>query len=349
MPGSHRGNTTGGMKTFTDFSLRGFNSFGVEAVARKLVQLDSMQDISQLGATAFNPGTDLVLGGGTNILFTRDVEGTVFLNRMAGKTVFADDGESVLVDIAAGENWHEFVTWSLEQGFCGLENLSLIPGLAGAAPMQNIGAYGVEISELLDSVKVLDWHSGKTANIDARNCGLGYRDSRFKSADPGRFLILSCRLKLRRNAKPVITYAGLAEELAAMNIHNADARQVSEAVIRLRKRKLPDPVTVGNAGSFFKNPVVSAEEAETLRATYPAIPVFNPTDHTLKLSAAWLIEQCGWKGFREDDAGVSARHALVLVNHGKASGKQLLSLSQKISCSVYERFGVRLEREPQLF
>jgi UDP-N-acetylmuramate dehydrogenase len=336
------------MKVIADFDLRRYNTFGVSARTRRLVRLESMQDIEQLETASFDPGTDLVIGGGSNLLFTGDITGSVYLNRITGKHIVEDNGDALLLDVFGGEQWHELVLWTLGKGLCGLENLSLIPGLAGAAPMQNIGAYGVEISSLLESVQAFDWKSGEIIRLGHADCGFSYRDSRFKSIDPGRYLIVSCRLKLTRNTSPNISYAGLAEELAAMGISNPDARQVSDAVIRIRKRKLPDPEIIGNAGSFFKNPEIGTNKAEELQSRHASIPVYQVSDATAKLSAAWMIEQCGWKGFRHGDAGVSDQHALVLVNHGNASGMELLKLSQRIENSVFEKFGITLEREPQL-
>ncbi len=336
------------MKKLRHVSLRPLTTFGVDAHAHHLVQLESMQDIAELPDGAFNPERDLVLGGGSNILFTGDVEGTVYLNRIKGRIIIEDDGDSVLIDVAAGESWHQLVRWSLRQGFCGLENLSLIPGLAGAAPMQNIGAYGVEISDLLESVEVLDWPSGEILRISHHDCRFSYRDSRFKSEQPDRFLIMSCRLRLRRNCKPNISFAGLREELRAMNISDPGPREVSDAVIRIRKRKLPNPEFIGNAGSFFKNPQIDVDQAEMLRSTHDGIPIHRMSANAAKLSAAWMIDQCGWKGYRDGDAGVSEQHALVLINHGCARGIQILDLSRRIADSVHERFGIRLEREPRV-
>ena len=336
------------MKELRHVSLRPLTTFGVDATARRLVQLESMQDITALTGGSFSPERDLVLGGGSNILFTADVGGTVFLNRIKGRNIVEDDGDSVLIDVAAGESWHELVLWSLQQGFCGLENLSLIPGLTGAAPMQNIGAYGVELSDLLESVEALDWAAGRMLRIDHHDCRFAYRDSRFKSEEPDRFLIVSCRLRLQRKCKPNISYAGLSKELQAMNIVEPGAREISDAVIRIRRRKLPNPEFIGNAGSFFKNPKIDAEQAEVLRTRHQGIPIHLASANTAKLSAAWMIDQCGWKGYREGDAGVSEQHALVLVNHGCAHGMQILKLSRRVSDSVFERFGIRLEREPRV-
>ncbi len=342
------------MKTAADISLKPFNSFGVNAVANNMHWLESMDDVQQLQAqsqpaSSFDTGADLVLGGGSNILFTSDVPGTVYLNRIRGRNLVEEDGDSVLIEVAAGENWHEFVLWTLNQGYYGLENLSLIPGLVGAAPMQNIGAYGVEISNVLESVKALDWQSGQIVSIKSEDCGFSYRDSRFKSTEPDRFLILSCHLRLLKNFKPELSYTGLASELSAMNIKNPGAKEVSEAVIRIRQRKLPDPAVIANAGSFFKNPEIGTDRAEELRSGHKAMPVYRVSDEICKLSAAWMIEQCGWKGFRQGDAGVSRDHALVLVNHGQASGFEILELSWSIAKSVQDRFGITLVREPQVF
>lgn len=337
------------MKRLEQVSLRAFNTFGTEAHARQLLQLESLDDAGQLGAGDFRPGFDLVLGGGSNLLFVDDVPGTVYLNRIKGRHLLEDDGDSVLIEAAAGESWHELVCWSLDQGFSGLENLSLIPGLAGAAPMQNIGAYGVELSDLLDSVLVFDWHSGQSLRLANRDCHFSYRDSRFKSGEPERFLILSCRLRLHRTWQPKLSYTGLREELDTMGLASPNARQVSAAVIRLRQRKLPNPEQIGNAGSFFKNPRIPTDQAEALKMEHKGLPVHPGDDGQSRISAAWMIEQCGWKGYREGDTGVSAQHALVLVNHGTAQGREILALSRRIADSVLERFGVKLEREPALF
>lgn len=329
-------------------SLRAFNTFGVDVTAKKLVQLDTVSDIEHLSGQEFVSGRDLVLGGGSNLLFTGDIPGTVYLNRIRGVSTYQDDGATVLVDASGGESWHELVLWSLSQGLSGLENLSLIPGLVGAAPMQNIGAYGVELSDLLDSVQALDWQTGRVRRIAHKDCGFAYRDSVFKSVYPDRFLILACRLRLQRQFAPRLEYAGLQEELLSMGIQRADASEVSQAVIRLRLRKLPNPEMIGNAGSFFKNPLVDADLAEVLKTKHAGLPVHTSADGQAKLSAAWLIESCGMKGHREGDAAVSAQHALVLVNHGCATGLQLLQLSQKIESEVFAKFGVRLEREPRV-
>ncbi len=330
------------MKHHGDCSLRPFNTFGVNAAARALVEIESAADVEDV---LFDPATDLVLGGGSNVLFAGDVEGTVFLNRIRGRRVVAQDGDHAIVEAAAGENWHELVRWTLAQGLSGLENLSLIPGLVGAAPIQNIGAYGMELAGVLDAVTA--WHlvNHEWRSFSNRECRFAYRDSRFKSEEPGRHLIVSIRLRLDRRFNPRLNYAGLGEELDSMGISDPSAVQVSDAVIRIRQRRLPDPAAAGNAGSFFKNPEVDLDLAEGLRGRYPGLPVHRAGAGTAKLGAAWMIERCGWKGFRDRDAGVSAQHALVLVNHGRASGRELLLLARRVRDSVAEEFGVRLEPE----
>ena len=239
--------------------------------------------------------------------------------------------------------------WTLGRGLCGLENLALIPGTVGAAPIQNIGAYGVEVREHVHVVEAFDRERGDFVRLDADACAFAYRDSLFKHA-PDRYIVNAVEFRLPHACTPRLGYAGLAEELQAMGVEGTPrASQVAEAVIRIRRRKLPDPAVLGNAGSFFKNPIVPLAQAEALLAEHPALPVFRGSDaDSRKLSAAWLIDQCGWKGHRDGDAGVSPDHALVLVNHGQATGAELLALAQRIQASVFERFGIRLEPEPRI-
>ncbi len=334
------------MKTGENLALKSFTTFGVAARAARVVEIDSPADLARC---RFEPATDLVLGGGSNVLLASDIDGTVFLNRIRGMRAVEDRGQSVLVEARGGQLWHSLVLWSLREGLSGLENLSLIPGLVGAAPMQNIGAYGVELSEVLERVEAWDWQQGRMVEFSTAECGFAYRDSRFKSRDAGRFFITRIFLRLARHFTPRLDYDELREELGRSNIAAPDAHQVSRAVIMLRRRKLPDPTLLGNAGSFFKNPQVSAAEAESLRARFRDLPSFPANAATVKLSAAWLIEQCGWKGHREGDAGVSDRHALVLVNHGNASGAEILALAHRVRDSVLERTGVRLEPEARIY
>lgn len=288
-----------------------------------------------------------VLGGGSNVLITGDIEGLLLHLATQGRRIIEADGGRVQVVVAAGENWHELVLWTLRQGLVGLENLSLIPSSVGAAPIQNIGAYGVELSECLHAVTAFDRERRAWVELDHAACAFGYRDSVFKQ-QPGRFVLTEVTLALTRNRPLTIDYAGIRTELDAMAVATPDANAVSEAVIRLRRRKLPDPAQLPNAGSFFKNPLVAAAPAATLVQHHPSLPHWPMPDGRVKLSAGWLIETTGLRGYRCGDAGVAPGHALVLVNHGTASGADILTLAQHIQQRVAERFGVSLETEPVL-
>jgi len=334
------------MKRIADASLKHLNSFSVEARAHRLIELTSEQDLQTFTSEhRFDAKRDVILGGGSNILFAGDIEGSVVLNRITGKKIIEDSGDEVLVQAHAGENWHQLVLWCLGQGLSGIENLALIPGLTGAAPMQNIGAYGVELADVLQSVQTIDLKSGQDREFKHRECQLGYRDSRFKSADAGKYLITGIRLLLRRTFKPNLAYKGLAEELLSMGISEPTAQQVCEAVVRIRQRKLPDPNTVGNAGSFFKNPVINREIANALAKEFEGLPVY-PAEGGAKLSAAWMIEHCDWKGRSIGGAAVSEQHALVLINKGDATGTEILALAKAIQDSVKKRFDIELQTEP---
>lgn len=327
-------------------SLQTFNTFGVESSAQLMLELEYEEDI--LSIPSFNPEIDLILGGGSNVLFVSDVPGTVLLNRIAGKDVVEAAGDHVWIEAGAGENWHELVRWTLSLGYSGLENLSLIPGLAGAAPIQNIGAYGVELASVLESVTAWDLEQNKWSTLTSDQCRLAYRDSLFKSSQPDRYLITSIRLRLNTVFQPQLEYAGLRDELAQAMTGQPTAMDVSDAVIRLRQRKLPDPSVTGNAGSFFKNPELPADTAAMLKGQHPDMPAWPQDNGAVKLSAAWMIEHCGLKNCRRGDAGVSDRHALVLVNHGSASGRDILELSVRIQSEIFDTFGVRLEPEPRI-
>ena len=334
------------MKVTEHPSLKAFNTLGVEASAALMLALESEEDL--LTVPAFDPGKDFVLGGGSNVVFVSDIPGTVYYNQIGGKEIVRSSDDHVWIEAGAGENWHELVRWTLKQGLSGLENLSLIPGLAGAAPIQNIGAYGVELAAVLDSVTAWDLFRYRWMTFSREDCHLGYRDSRFKSIEAGRYMITSIRLQLDRRFRPQLEYAGLREELAQAGVLHPTPTEVSDAVVRLRLRKLPYPVTDGNAGSFFKNPVLGRDEALVLKARFPDLPTWNMKDSTVKLSAAWLIESCGLKGQRVGGAAVSQQHALVLVNSGSARGEDFLELANNIQTTIHDQFGVRLEPEPRI-
>ncbi len=329
-------------------SLRTRNSFGVEARAALLVEVRRTEALAELMAFArFRTQAPLVLGAGSNILFTRDWPGVVLSLDTRGIELLDDDGEHLQLRVAAGERWHDFVLWSLAKGCRGLENLALIPGTVGAAPIQNIGAYGVEVAEFIVAVEAWDRDAGRLVTLTAAQCAFGYRDSLFKR-EQERWIVVAVRFALPRQRALRTDYAGVGEELAAMGVHDAGAAQVAEAVMRLRTRKLPDPAVLGNAGSFFKNPLLAADAARTLCARHPGLPCWPDPQGRAKLSAAWLVEQAGCKGLREGDAAVSQQHALVLVNHGNASGAQLWALAERVRTAVQARFGVVLEPEPRI-
>jgi UDP-N-acetylmuramate dehydrogenase len=334
------------MKIEQNPSLGALNSFGVEAGASALLTIESEEDVLEL--PALDPERDILLGGGSNVLLVTDIPGSVYLNRIGGRAVVDDGPDSAVIEVGAGENWHDLVRWSLENGLSGLENLSLIPGLAGAAPIQNIGAYGVELSSVLERVTAWDWRRSAWTSFDRQECQLGYRDSRFKGPDKERYLITSISLRLNRRFDARLDYAGIREELEAAGIRQPTALDVSDAVIRLRRRKLPDPREIGNAGSFFKNPAVSADFADKLQGQLAAVPQWGGHSGSVKLSAAWLIEHCGLKGFRAGDAGISEKHALVLVNYGSASGRDIAELARNVQKRVLEETGIALEPEPRL-
>lgn len=330
------------------------NTFGIAARTGSLIETDDASDLPALFAVELAEATPLVIGGGSNLLIVEDPPLTL---RLSSQRIATIDGRSGIVRADAGVEWHAFVMWTLAHGHAGLENLALIPGTVGAAPIQNIGAYGVEVCERIHAVEAFERATGAFHRFDAAACAFAYRDSMFKR-DLDRYLITAVEFALPRidalePSALKLDYAGIREELAAMNAATPDARSVAEAVIRLRTRKLPDPAVVGNAGSFFKNPIVPAAQAEALLAAHPQLPAFRGGDDgTRKLSAAWLIDACGWKGHRvasgSGDAGVSDRHALVLVNHGRATGAELLALARSIAESVRSRFGVEIEPEPRL-
>ncbi len=326
-------------------SLATLNTLRVPARANLLADIRDAAKLPELlDFPAMRQGRLLVLGEGSNVLFTGDFDGTVLRMSTRGVQV-QGDGDSARIAVAAGERWDDFVRWTLGQGFAGLENLILIPGTVGAAPIQNIGAYGCEVAEFVESVEAWDIHERRVVVLDHAACAFAYRDSRFKH-EPGRYIVTAVRFVLPRSRALRTDYAGIAAELQRMAVDAPAPFHVAEAVVRLRTRKLPDPAVIGNAGSFFKNPIVDAALADALKREHPELPAWPQADGRSKISAAWMIEAAGFKGMREGDAGISNRHALVLVNHGGATGPQLWSLAQKVRLGVCEKFGVQLEPEP---
>lgn len=335
------------MQIHHHFSLRSYNSFGIDAEARSFADFHTTEDLTELVTEQLDPGKDqlLILGGGSNILFTKDFDGWVLHNRIKGIELLKEDDNHFYVKAGAGENWHGFVQYCIDHNYAGAENLSLIPGNVGASPIQNIGAYGVEIRDIFQELEAFDLFEKKVRTFQPADCDFGYRESVFKKSAKGRYVILNIIYRLNKKPDFHTGYGAIVQELERMGIQELSIRAVSEAVMHIRSTKLPDPKQTGNAGSFFKNPVISISQYTTLTHTYPTIPGYAAGEKLIKLAAGWLIEQCGWKGFRKGDAGCYPTQALVLVNYGKASGKEILDLSQSIIDSVQEKFGIQLERE----
>ncbi len=331
-----------------DVSLQPFNTFGVATRARYLAHAHDDAEVGEaLQAAKRLQLPLLVIGGGSNLLLTGDVEALVLRMASRGLRIVSSQGDVVLVEAEAGEPWHPFVQWTLEQGLQGLENLSLIPGTVGAAPMQNVGAYGVEIKDVFAGLTALDRHTGELREFTLDECQFAYRDSRFKR-EVGRWLILRVRFALARAGALRLDYGPLRQRLAEQGVGEPTASDVSRAICSIRSEKLPDPAVLGNAGSFFKNPLVSADLAARLRAEHADLVAYPQADGQVKLAAGWLIEKAGWKGFRDGDAGVHRQQALVLVNYGGATGAQLLALARRIQADIQARFGVSLEIEPNI-
>lgn len=321
------------------------NTLRVAATARLLAEVRDASKLPEiLDFPAIRSGPIQVLGEGSNVLFADDYAGTVLVMANQGVQV-EHEGEFTRLAVAAGERWDDFVRWTLGQGLAGMENLILIPGTVGASPIQNIGAYGTEVAEFIESVEAWDTQSHAVVTLDHDACAFAYRDSLFKR-EPRRYIVTAVRFALPRLRELKLDYAGIRAELARMGVDKPAPFHVAEAVVHLRTRKLPDPAVIGNAGSFFKNPIVDAVQGETLKREYAELPAWPTADGRWKLSAAWLIEAVGLKGERDGDAGISNRHALVLVNHGHATGRQLWAFARQVIERVQEQFGVRLEPEP---
>ncbi len=329
-------------------SLKPFNTFGVEARAAYFTEVASVEGLREVLRQAVPPV--LILGGGSNVLFTRDWPGTVVLNRIGGIEVVRRFARRIWVRAGGGENWHHLVQWAVQRGLGGIENLSLIPGSVGAAPIQNIGAYGVEIKETLVSLEAMELATGRLRIFSRRECCFDYRDSVFKHEEKGRWCITSVTLSLTIEGHAINTsYGDVARTLAQMGVQQPTPADVSEAVMRIRRAKLPDPALLGNSGSFFKNPILRPDEWARIRRRFPEAPHYPLPDGCVKVPAGWLIEQCGWKGKRVGNAGCYDKQALVLVNYGNATGQEVHALAQAIQASVAETFGVTLQPEVNIW
>ena len=340
------------MQIQENISLRPYNTFGIDANARYFARFSGVEELEELlefagaqGKKTTAPLPLLVLGGGSNILLTRDVDGLVLKNEIGGITEMHEDEEYVYIRSGAGETWHRFVLHCIARNWAGIENLSLIPGSVGATPIQNIGAYGVEIDDVFWSLEAWHIRERKRVTFTRSDCAFGYRDSIFKNKYKGQFVILSVTYRLRKKPRFNTAYGAIEQELQRMGVQELSIKAVSDAVIHIRSSKLPDPEKTGNAGSFFKNPEIDAAQFAGLKEKFPGIIGYSLPGEKVKLAAGWLIEQSGWKGYRKGDAGCHPAQALVLVNYGQATGRQILELAGAIAASVQERFGVALERE----
>ncbi|WP_234736079.1 UDP-N-acetylmuramate dehydrogenase [Tellurirhabdus bombi] len=332
----------------SNISLKSYNTFGIDAKARYWVEVESQDDLKTLfQLTEFLTIPKLILGGGSNILLTRDFDGLVVKNNIKGIEVVREDSQHVYVRAGAGENWHNFVLYCVAHHYAGIENLSLIPGTVGAAPMQNIGAYGVEIEQVFEQLEAVHLKTGEIHTFLHSDCRFGYRESIFKHEAKGEYIITSVTFQLNKTPTFHTSYGAIQETLTEMGIADdqLSIKAISDAVIRIRRSKLPDPAEIGNAGSFFKNPEIPKEQFDRLKALYPAMPGYPIGETAVKVPAGWLIEQAGWKGKRVGNTGVHTKQALVLVNHGGTTGEEVKALAAKIQASVADQFGIHLNPE----
>lgn len=334
------------MNLLENVSLKPYNTFGIDVSAKYFSTFNSTEQLQAiLENRDLNSLPRLILGGGSNMLFTKDFDGIVLRNRIPGIEVVNEDSEFWYVKSGAGVLWHDLVLWCIERGYQGIENLSLIPGTSGAAPIQNIGAYGVELKDTFYQLEAIDLTAGKLVVYDKEACDFGYRQSVFKAELKGKFIITSITLALRKQPQYNVSYGAITQELSKMGVDSPDAKTISQAVVKIRQSKLPDPSKIGNAGSFFKNPEVSASQYELLHKNFPDVVSYPLADGNYKLAAGWLIEQCGWKGKVVGNTGSHKDQALVLVNYGNATGNEIRDLAFRILDSVKQRFGVAIEPE----
>ncbi len=333
------------MKIQENISLKPFTTFGIDKKAKFFTTVTTLDELKSALLVAKEKQLPVfILGGGSNILLTRDIEGLVIKLEIKGINLVKEDEDQLWAEVGAGEMWHELVMHSIAKDWAGLENLSLIPGTVGASPMQNIGAYGVEIKDVFDSLMAMNRETLELQSFDAEACRFGYRESVFKQTFKDQFVITSVTFRLSKTPNFHLEYGAIREVLAANGIDQPSIRAISDAVIQIRQSKLPDPKEIGNAGSFFKNPTIPNAQFDELKASYPSIPGY-PSAEGVKVSAGWLIEQTGWKGKRIGEVGVHAKQALVLVNYGGGSGEEIKKLSEQIQASVYDKFGVQLQAE----
>lgn len=337
------------MKVFHNFSLKNYNTFGIDVKAKTFISVASLEDLKSVLKKNY-AGELFVLGGGSNMLLTRDIDATVLHIGLKGKQIISETDKEVLIEVSAGENWHKVVLWTLENNWGGFENLSLIPGNIGTAPIQNIGAYGTEIKDTLVSLKAIDIQTLEIKEFSNKDCRFGYRESIFKNIVKGKYIITSVTFRLaKKEHKLNANYGTIQLALDEMGVTTPTINDISKAVIKIRQEKLPDPGELGNSGSFFKNPVITADHLEDLKSEYPGIPHYEVGGKEFKIPAGWLVEKAGLKGYREGDAGVHKNQALVLVNYGTATGKQILDLARKVQGEVFNKFKIELQPEVNIF
>lgn len=334
------------MQIEQNISLRKLNTFGMDVTARYFASVDTLESIVDANDyCAKNKLSTFILGGGSNILFTKNIDAFVIKNNIKGIEKVHEDDEYYYIKAGAGENWHEFVMYCIGKQYAGVENLALIPGNVGASPMQNIGAYGVEIKDVFHSLEAYHLYDRQAVVFSGGECAFGYRESVFKNKYRNQFIITSVTYRLKKKPDFNISYGAIEQELDKMGIKDLSLAAIANAVINIRKSKLPNPAFIGNAGSFFKNPEISSQYYSQLKKDFPSIVGYTLGNGNVKVAAGWLIEQCGWKGFRSGDAGCHEKQALVLVNYGHAKGEEIFTLSRDIMHSVKEKFGIHLERE----
>ena len=337
------------MKISHNASLKQYNTFGIDVKAKTFIIVETLDELKEVLKQNYSEDI-FILGGGSNMLLTKDIEATVLQIGLKGKEILKQTEEEIFIRVQAGENWHEIVLWTIENNWGGLENLSLIPGNIGTAPIQNIGAYGVELKDSFFSCEAIDIQTLEVSEFDNASCEFGYRNSIFKSSVKGKYIITSVTFRLTRKNHVLHTrYGSIQEALDEKGVTEAGIKDISNAVISIRTQKLPDPKILGNSGSFFKNPVIPGEQLEVLQKSYPEIPSYKVSDTEFKVPAGWLIEQAGLKGYREGDAGVHKNQALVLVNYGAATGKEILNLAKKVQTEVFEKFQIDLQPEVNIF
>lgn len=329
-----------------DVQLKPYNTFGIEATAKYFVEVSSIEQLKEILQSPDYQSTErLILGGGSNMLLTKDFDGLVIKMSIKGMEIVRETEENIWIKAGAGVVWHDLVMHCVNQNYAGIENLSLIPGTVGAAPMQNIGAYGVEIKEVFEELEALEIETGEIRTFDKATCNFGYRESIFKHEAKGKYIILNVTFRLSKKPTFHVEYGAIKDTMAEMGVTEMSIKSISDAVIHIRQSKLPNPAEIGNAGSFFKNPEIPNTQFEALKAQFPTIPSYPVSETTTKVPAGWLIEQAGWKGQRFGNVGVHAKQALVLVNYGGGKGEEIKDLSQKIQASIKEKFGIQLSAE----